>query len=389
MMIDLDTPSLALLPAGLCDLLPPEAEAEATLVESLMQVFGLHGYERVAPPLLEFEESLLAGAGAAVAEQIFRLMDSDTHRMMGVRADITPQIGRIASSRLVQSARPLRLSYAGVALRSRGVAPEMARQVAQVGVELIGPDLPEADAEIVLVAAEALGRVQVPRLSFDLTMPALVPAMLDEAGIVGAARHGLLHALDRKDVAAVAEFGGALAGVLTELLLAAGAADQALAALERAALSPEALVLAQRLAASVRTVRVRAPGLKLTVDPVEFRGFRYHTGVSVTAYSEGCSAELGRGGRYLAGAKLEPATGMTLFPEAVARVAPAAGRRKRLYVPAGQAGAEALREAGFACVAQLGPVADVDVEARRLLCGHILKNGVAVALPKSVQTESQ
>lgn len=384
MKIDLNAPSPGLLPAGLRDLLPPEAEAEAALVESLMQVFGGHGYERVAPPLLEFEDSLLAGAGEAVSEQIFRLMDSDTHRMMGVRADITPQIGRIAGTRLSGEARPLRLSYAGLCLRTRAVAPELARQVAQVGGELIGPDLPEADAEIVLVAAEALAGVGVPRLSFDLTMPALVPVLLDEAGVGGTTRNALLHALDRKDVAAVAEHGGALAGVLTELLLAAGAADAALAVIERVALSPAALKLAQRLAASVRAIEQQAPGLKLTVDPVEFRGFRYHTGVSVTAYSVGSAEELGRGGRYVSGS--EPATGITLFPEAVARVAPAAGRRKRLFVPIGQVGGASLRAAGFAAVAQLAPVGDVDAEARRLSCGHILRDGVAVALP-ALQTE--
>jgi len=380
MTIDASTLSQALLPVGLRDLLPPEAEAEAALVESLMQVFGGHAYERVAPPMLEFEDSLLAGAGAAVGEQIFRLMDSDTHRMMGVRADITPQIGRIASSRLLNVARPLRLSYAGVCLRTRGVAPELARQVAQVGIELIGPDQPEADAEIVLLAAEALAHVLVPGLSFDLTMPSLVPALLDEAGIAGTTRSALLHALDRKDAAAVAEYGGQLSGILTELLLAAGAADQALSVLERVDLSPEALRLAQRLARSVMAVRARAPDLKLTVDPVEFRGFRYHTGVSVTAYSEGSAQELGRGGRYLSGANGEPATGISLFPEAVARVAPGASRKKRLFVPRGQQGADSLREAGFATVAQLEPVGDIEMEARRLLCSHILRNGVAVLL---------
>jgi len=164
------------------------------------------------------------------------------------------------------------------------------------------------------------------------------------------------------------------------LLLAAGAADQALSVLERVDLSPEALRLAQRLARSVMAVRARAPDLKLTVDPVEFRGFRYHTGVSVTAYSEGSAQELGRGGRYLSGANGEPATGISLFPEAVARVAPGASRKKRLFVPRGQQGADSLREAGFATVAQLEPVGDIEMEARRLLCSHILRNGVAVLL---------
>ena len=153
-----DPPNPALLPAGLRDLLPPDAETEASAVEALMDVFAAHGYQRVKPPLLEFEDSLLAGSGAAVADQTFRLMDPDSQRMMGLRADTTPQVARIATTRLAGAPRPLRLSYAGQCLRVRGnqLAPD--RQVAQAGIELIGHDSPEADAEIVLVGGRGAGR---------------------------------------------------------------------------------------------------------------------------------------------------------------------------------------------------------------------------------------
>src|SRR5690349_12993362 len=146
----------ALLPAGLRDLLPPDAEAEASAVQALMETFAAHGYQRVKPPLLEFEDSLLAGSGAAVAEQTFRLMDPDSQRMMGLRADTTPQVARIATTRLANAPRPLRLSYAGQCLRVRGgqLAPD--RQAGQAGVELIGCDSPAADAEVVMVGWEAL-----------------------------------------------------------------------------------------------------------------------------------------------------------------------------------------------------------------------------------------
>ena len=93
-----DPPNPALLPAGLRDLLPPEAETEAASVEAIMDVFASHGYQRVKPPLLEFEDSLLSGSGAAVADQTFRLMDPESQRMMGVRADTTPQVARIAAT---------------------------------------------------------------------------------------------------------------------------------------------------------------------------------------------------------------------------------------------------------------------------------------------------
>src|SRR5271170_162102 len=187
-MSDDPPPNPALLPAGLRDLLPPDAETEASAVEALMEAFAAHGYQRVKPPLLEFEDSLLSGSGADLADQTFRLMDPDTRRMMGLRADMTPQVARIATTRLAHAARPLRLSYAGQCLRVHGgqLAPD--RQLAQAGIELIGHDSPDADAEIVLVAAEALAAVGLTRLSFDLTLPPLVPALLDEAGISGPER---------------------------------------------------------------------------------------------------------------------------------------------------------------------------------------------------------
>ncbi len=139
-MTDDPPPNPALLPAGLRDLLPPDADTEAAAMELLMAAFAGHGYQRVQPPLIEFEESLLAGSGAAVSDQTFRLLDPDSHRMMGVRADTTPQVARIATTRLAAAPRPLRLSYAGLCLRVRGSQLDPDRQVAQAGIELIGAD---------------------------------------------------------------------------------------------------------------------------------------------------------------------------------------------------------------------------------------------------------
>jgi ATP phosphoribosyltransferase regulatory subunit len=172
-----------LLPAGFTDLLPPEAEHEAALVEALMESFARHGYERVKPPLLEFEESLLAGSGAAVADQTFRLMDPVSQRMMGLRADTTPQVSRIAATRLGAAARPLRLCYAGQVLRVRGSELSPERQLPQAGIELIGGAAPEADAEVALVAAEALVHAGIGDVTLDVTLPRLAHALIEAAGI--------------------------------------------------------------------------------------------------------------------------------------------------------------------------------------------------------------
>ncbi|AZV39592.1 ATP phosphoribosyltransferase regulatory subunit [Komagataeibacter xylinus] len=369
----------ALLPAGFVDRLPPEAEAEAAGVETLMRVFAAHGYERVTPPLLEFETTLLSGAGAAVAAQTFRLMDPDTRRMMALRPDMTPQIARIAATRLPDVPRPLRLSYAGPCILMASNRGEGDRQISQAGVELIGPDGPHADAEIVALAAECLATLQVRGVSFDLTMPALTTALLDAGGFESTVRGMLMRALDRKDAAAVARHGGALADVLIRLLHAAGPAQGALAELAAVELPPAVRVLSERLAATVAAIEARVPGIRLTVDPVEFRGWQYHTGVCVSVYAAGQREELGRGGRYLSNDD-EPACGITLRPDIILRAAPPLPSRTRVFLPWGTPAEKAatLRAAGYATVSALGPDEDPLAQAALLACTLVVADGQLV-----------
>ena len=367
----------ALLPAGLPDVLPPEAVHEAVLVGRLMKSFAGHGYQRVKPPLLEFEESLLSGFGAALAEQTFRLMDPQSRHMMAIRADMTPQVARIATTRLAHMARPLRLSYAGQVLRVKGSQLRAERQFGQVGCELIGSLAPEADAEVILLAARALTEVGVKNLSVDLCVPTLVPALCRAWGLSESDTHRLREALDRKDAAEVAAVGGEAARVLGRLMAAAGAAERAVAVLADLELPADAGRDRERLAAVVRLVREAEPGLMLTVDLVEYRGFEYQSGVSFTLFSRGVRGELGGGGRYRAGKAGEPGTGFTLYSDTVIRAVPAPELPRRVFVPYGteRAAAEALRAEGWVTVAGLAAVADAEEEARRLACCHVMVDG--------------
>jgi len=360
----------ALLPAGLRDTLPPEAEIEAKSVEAVMECFAAHGYARVKTPLLEFEDSLFAGAGAATAEQTFRLMDPQSQRMMGLRADTTPQIGRVAATRLAAAPRPLRLSYAGQCLRVRGSHLQPERQIAQAGIELIGVDSAEADAEIILTAAAALAAVGLTQISFDLTMPHLVLQLLDDEP-----DPALVRALDRKDAAVVKAMGGANAALLLQLLEASGNAAKAVTALLAIDLPKPAKSLAARMAETVAAVQARKPELALTIDPVEFRGYLYHTGICFTVFAKDGQAELGRGGRYLC-AETEAATGITLYPDTIVQVAPRPALRPRIFIPHGTPAAAAakLRAENFATVAGLSPVTSASDEAKRLGCSHVFEN---------------
>ena len=368
-----ETPNIhpALLPSGLRDTLPPEAELEARSVASIMDCFAAHGFQRVNPPLLEFEESLFSGSGAATSEQAFRLMDPESQRMMALRADTTPQIARLATTRLAASPRPLRLAYEGQCLRVRGSHLQPERQIAQAGIELIGHDAAEADAEIILTAVAALAAIGLTNISVDLTIPRLIPELLAD---VPAAKQALLaHALDRKDSAAVTELGGD--ALLLQLLEASGPAERGVPALLAIALTGEAKTQVLRLADTVEAIKRAKPDLQLTVDPVEFRGYQYHTGVCMTLFAPGRQAELGRGGRYLCGDS-EPATGITLYPDTIFRLAPLVPLRPRLYLPHGTpAGrAEAFRAQGYATIAGLAPHAAPKDEALRLGCSHVLLN---------------
>lgn len=365
-----------LLPAGMIDVLAPEAAFEAATIERLMAVFASHGYERVKPPLIEFEDTLLAGSGTSVAAQAFRLMDPVSHRMLALRPDMTMQVARIAADRLPNRPRPLRLAYAGQVVRVQGSQLRPARQFTQVGVEIVGTAAAGADAEVVTMAAAALTGLGFAELTIDLGMPALVPAMLRALGLDEEARVRLRAALDRKDAAAAAEVarvsGEKAAAAVAALPLIAGPAERALPALGQLPLDVEAAALREALTAVVAEIRRHRPPLTLAIDPVERRGFEYHCGVTFAIFAAGVRGELGRGGRYRATGG-EQATGITLFMDTVLGALSAPPRPPRVFVPFGTSGEDVgrLHRQGWVTVSALEETADLDAEAVRLECGSV------------------
>ena len=234
------------------------------------------------------------------------------------------------------------------------------------------------------MAAAALERVGVEQLTVDLSSPTLVTALVTGLGCSAAETAALRAALARKDAAEVARAGGAAGKIAKALLEAAGPAGPALEALSRLALPPASAAEAERLAEVATLVRNSRPELALTVDPVEYRGFEYQTGVSFTLFARGVRGELGRGGRYLAGgngAPSEPATGFTLFLDSVSRAAPLSAPRPRLFLPCGTPEAAARRlRAEWIAIMGLEPAADARAEARRMGCSHLYAGGRIEAL---------
>jgi len=292
---------LGLLPSGFEDLLPPQAEAEYKAIAVLMGVFAQFGYARVKPPMAEFEDSLLApGPGAALAADTFRVMDPVTHRMMGLRSDITAQIARIALSRLSAEERPLRLTYANDVIRTRASQARTQRQFMQVGCELIGWDSVEADVEICVVALKGLAALGLSGVTIDFALPKIVgdvfKATKTPEDQIDALRHQL-----------------------------AGPVETALPALEKIKLPKDAKAHVKRLKAVISGVRLALnelglSGFSLTIDPLETRGFEYHGGVTFTLFSNALRGELGRGGRYDIyedGAARESAAGFTFYMDTI------------------------------------------------------------------------
>ncbi len=385
-----DIADKSLLPAGMRDVLPPDAAFEADAIRRLIDRFTASGYERVKPPLLEFEESLLAGDGSAVSGQTFRLMDPDSHRMMALRPDMTLQVARIAATRLKRRPRPLRLCYSGQVLRVKGSQLRPERQFGQIGAELIGAASAQADAEVVLMGVEALVEAGVKRLSVDIGMPTLVPALLAGRAVEPATLARLRLALDRKDAAAVAALGpalgpspeGNLGDTLCAMLASAGPAANTLSALAGLDLPPAAATEREGLIEVVRRVSdgladIEAGDVSLTADPVENRGFDYHTGASFTFFAGGVRGELGSGGRYRTGGNgagdAEPATGLTIFADTLLAALPRPVPGRKIYVPHGATSAVArrLRREGWITVAALGSDADPAAAARAMGCDHI------------------
>jgi ATP phosphoribosyltransferase regulatory subunit len=374
-MMPSDDKNPALLPSGFADLLPPDAEQEFKAIRLLMENFAKFGYSRVKPPLVEFEESLFApGPGAALITETFRLMDPVSHRMMGIRSDITAQIARIASSRLAGEPRPLRLTYANDVLRTKGSQQRIERQFCQVGCEIVGPEDDEADVEICVMALAGLAALDIKNITLDLTLPRLADKIFEDHKVNASDKTAIRAALANRDIDALKKIGGKAAEVFVELVKAAGPADKALKALETAGLAAEMKKLAAVITGLEKAIQgLGLANVTLAIDPAEYKDLEYHHGIAFALFAEGSRGELGRGGRYNIefGTETESATGFTLYMDTVRRAMKKPEKRESVFVAAGE-GWDVIRRLqaeGWTVVRGTGKNGD---DKR---CAHIYKNG--------------
>jgi ATP phosphoribosyltransferase regulatory subunit len=353
----------ALLPAGFHDLLFPEAGVQGDIVTKLSKYFESFGYFMVNPPVIEFEDSLFAGAGKALETSTFRLMDPLSHKMMGVRADITVQIARIATTRLKNEPMPIRLSYAGDVFRVKGEGLYAERQFTQAGIELIGVDNVYADAEVVSVALDALKEVGVTDLCIDFTIPNLAEIILGNSD-----NEQLLAAIRKKDAASIKKLGGKKAELLIKLV----APDITLAALEKLKLPKDAAVLCDRFCEVVKLVKQRTKNVSISVDPIAALNFSYHTAIGFSIFSKKAKGELARGGRYIIDDKIL-GIGVTLYVNELFRILPKNAKHDKVFVPLGTdtKQVEKLRKDGMIIINALAKSKDEKKEAKRLGCAFV------------------
>ncbi|MGE4322411.1 MAG: ATP phosphoribosyltransferase regulatory subunit [Sphingobium sp.] len=361
-----------LLPEGLSDRLPPQAEASARLARRVLDTVATHGYERVMPPLAEFEETLASRLKTMRVQDLLRVVDPVSQRSLALRPDMTAQVGRIAATRLAAAPRPLRLSYAGPVIRLKANQLRPERERLQVGAELIGSDSVAAAVEIVNVTIEALQAAGVSGITIDFTLPDLVdvlaagPLPLD-AGEIEAVRSEL----DAKDAGALVAIGPAAAAYLP-LIEATGPFHAAMERLE-AFSARLGGVIDSRIAGLRAIAKPIGWDISLTLDPTERHGFEYQRWFGFSVFAEGFTGEIGRGGSYFitrADGSDEPAMGFSLYPDPLIDGGFHGARPDRLFLPLGHDSvrAAALRAEGWHTVAALSAQED----GAMLRCSHWL-----------------
>ena len=323
-----------LLPENIADVLPSEARRIEELRRRLLDLYRSYGYELVMPPLIEHLDSLLTGSAGDLGLRTFQLVDQLSGRTLGVRADMTPQVARI-DAHLLNRQGVTRLCYAGSVLHTRPQGLFATREPIHAGAELYGHAGIEADLEAIDLLVRSLDAAGVTRVRIDVCHAAIVPALLALHGAGGdldvEALYGLLRS---KDAPGLDEWlrnaPAPLRGWLPTLLQLHGRVGDALAAdsplaRARAALPQAASVAAaldqlDRLCAS--PLWQRWPGVELSVDFADLRGYRYHNGITFAAYVEQLPNAIARGGRYdnvgRAFGRARPATGFSIELRALA-----------------------------------------------------------------------
>lgn len=333
-----------LLPDGVEELLPEQAEQVESLRRKLLDLYRSWGYELVIPPLIEYTESLLVGLGQDVDIQTFKVVDQLSGRSMGIRADITPQTARMDAHSLNREG-PVRLCYAGSVLHTKPKSLLASRSPIQIGAELYGEASLSADIETISLMLETLTVSGVSQITLDLGHVGIYRSLVEQAGLSDEAGKALFNALQRK------------AGSDIETAIAEGIGDPQQAKMMRAlsnlngdrrvldraktelANAPANVASAiDQLIEVADRITQSMPEVNLYFDLAELRGYHYHTGLVFAALAPGHGQAIANGGRYddigEVFGRARPATGFNTDLKALLHYLPGAVVEQRLSIAA-------------------------------------------------------
>jgi ATP phosphoribosyltransferase regulatory subunit len=326
-----------LLPEYVEDILPVEATRIERLRRTILDLFAVHGYQLVMPPLLEYVDSLLTGTGHDLDLRTFKLVDQLSGRMLGVRADITPQVARI-DAHLLNRSGVTRLCYAGSVLHTVPSDMNRTREPLQIGAEIYGHSGVESDIEVQRLMMQAMAASGITEAHLDLGHVAIFRTLVRRAKIATAQESDLFRAMQLKDVPALRALTQKLDRTTREALAALpdlyGGREALAAAAKRLPAYPEirnALRDLKRLSDALGDVA------KIRFDLAELRGYHYHSGVVFAAYAQGWSNALARGGRYdevgKAFGRARAATGFSMDLRELASARPNGGAKPGVLAP--------------------------------------------------------
>lgn len=305
-----------LLPENISDVLPREARRVEQLRRALLDLYRSYGYELVIPPLLEHAESLLTGTGDDLDLRTFKLTDQSSGRLLGLRADTTPQVARI-DAHILNRQGVVRLCYAGSVLHARPLHPLAAREPLQVGAELYGLSGVAADVEVLELAVASLRLAGLQNVRLDLGHTGVVRGIIELAPLPAALIDDLLASLNSKDVPALRQQASELPAEVRAALLALTRLNGGREVLDEARLRLPASAAISAALDELEAIIKCLNADDVSIDLSDLHGYRYKTGVTFTVHTEGSSNEVLRGGRYddigKAFGRARPAVGFSIY----------------------------------------------------------------------------
>jgi ATP phosphoribosyltransferase regulatory subunit len=306
-----------LLPEYIEDVLPAEATRLEHYRRKLLDLFRVHGYQYVIPPMLEYVESLLTGTGHDLDLATFKVVDQLTGRLMGLRADTTPQAARI-DAHMLNHQGVSRLCYAGTVLRTHPDGLARTREPLQLGAELFGHAGIESDIEVQQLMIKALQLLGMETLFVDVSHVAVFASLVAQAGLNANQEQDIQSALQSKDAVKVQSLVSALPEKLQAAFLALTQLNGGVEVLDRARkVLPLTAEITQALDdMQAVAIQLQSAQVQITFDLSELRGYHYHSGMVFAAYAKGYAGPIALGGRYdevgSAFGRARPATGFSL-----------------------------------------------------------------------------